>query len=174
MTVIPTTPPTPAYAHVPSSTWSLPAQFTALDCFKIGKFADGQTNLAIVTGVPGSASATISVPAAQPTTSVPSWNNDTDAVIQLLYPAGSVNPGSELQGGVDLYANPLPMKDAHNVTMEYSVFIDKDFDFVKGGKLPGLYGGHMGCSGGNIANDCFSTRLMWRPDGAGELYLVRA
>ena len=175
-TAMPTAPPTPAkptpaYSHVSSSTWSLPAQFTGLDCFKIDKFADGQTNLAIVTGVPGSASATAS--AAQPTASVATWNNDTDNAIQLLYPVGSINPANKPQGGVDIYANPLPMEDAHNVTLEYSVFIDKDFDFVKGGKLPGLYGGHMGCSGGDIANECFSTRLMWRPDGAGELYLVR-
>ncbi|KAG1722332.1 polysaccharide lyase family 14 protein [Suillus paluster] len=42
---------------------------------------------------------------------------------------------------------------------------------VKGGKLPGLYGGHTGCSGGAAAEDCLSTRLMWRPGGAGEPYL---
>ena len=48
-----------------------------------------------------------------------------------------------------------------------------DFDWVLAGKLPGLYGGHTACSGGDEALDCFSTRLMWREGGVGELYLVR-
>jgi len=41
-----------------------------------------------------------------------------------------------------------------------------------GGKLPGLRGGpdRTGCSGGNETDGtgCFSTRVMWRADGAGE------
>lgn len=37
--------------------------------------------------------------------------------------------------------------------------------------MPGLYGGHGGCSGGQESEDCFSTRLMFRKDGMGELYL---
>ena len=48
-----------------------------------------------------------------------------------------------------------------------------DFEWVLAGKLPGLYGGHTACSGGDEALDCFSTRLMWREGGMGELYLVR-
>ena len=44
-------------------------------------------------------------------------------------------------------------------------------DHSKGGKLPGLYGGHGGCSGGAESEDCLSTRLMFRTDGQGELYL---
>ncbi|KAG8690368.1 hypothetical protein FRC09_012015, partial [Ceratobasidium sp. 395] len=43
-----------------------------------------------------------------------------------------------------------------------------------GGKLPGLRGGPdtLGCSGGKQPNgdDCFSTRLMWRTSGSGEVY----
>ena len=71
------------------------------------------------------------------------------------------------------YAKPLDISKANNVTLDYKVFFPDDFDWVKGGKLPGLYGGHTRCSGGNPALDCFSTRLMWRAGGAGELYLVR-
>lgn len=37
--------------------------------------------------------------------------------------------------------------------------------------MPGLYGGHGGCSGGQQSEDCFSTRLMFRKNGMGELYL---
>ena len=42
----------------------------------------------------------------------------------------------------------------------------------RGGKLPGLRGGPdaRGCSGGSASDGerCFSTRLMWRTNGAGE------
>ena len=43
------------------------------------------------------------------------------------------------------------------------------FAFARGGKLPGLYGGN-GPVGGAVADAGFSARLMWRQDGAGELY----
>lgn len=95
------------------------------------------------------------------------------SVMQLLYPANSIDPANKPQGGAEFYASPIDLSDARNVTMGYSVFFPENFDWVLGGKLPGLYGGHTGCSGGNAALDCFSTRLMWRQDGAGELYLVR-
>ncbi|TFK25741.1 polysaccharide lyase family 14 protein, partial [Coprinopsis marcescibilis] len=108
------------------------------------------------------------------------------------YPKGSINPAQKPQGGIEFYASPLPLSalpslpmqgdtresplgtPATNVTLRYSVFFPKDFDWVLAGKLPGLYGGHTGCSGGNAALDCFSTRLMWRKDGLGELYLYAA
>ncbi|KAI0344991.1 hypothetical protein BDW22DRAFT_1325979 [Trametopsis cervina] len=102
---------------------------------------------------------------------VSSPGNSSSAALQLLYPAGSINPESEPQGGADFYASPLDLSNASNVTLEYSVFFPSDFDWVLAGKLPGLYGGHSGCSGGNDAKSCFSTRLMWRAKGVGELYL---
>ncbi|KAF9480890.1 polysaccharide lyase family 14 protein [Pholiota conissans] len=91
--------------------------------------------------------------------------------MQLFYPANSIDPAQKPQGGADFYAEPLDISDATNVTLEYSVFFPNDFDWVLAGKLPGMYGGHTGCSGGNAALDCFSTRMMWRQDGEGELYL---
>ncbi|KAJ7063641.1 hypothetical protein C8F01DRAFT_85895 [Mycena amicta] len=100
------------------------------------------------------------------------WDNKT-TVIQLFYPARSVNPGAKdsPKGGAEFYASPLPIKTSRSVTMEYSAFFPDGFNWVQGGKLPGLYGGKMGCSGGDAALDCFSTRLMWRKNGQGELYL---
>ena len=49
----------------------------------------------------------------------------------------------------------------------------KDFEWVKGGKLPGLCGGPESVTGGNPANgkNGFSARLMWRADGRGEAYV---
>lgn len=66
----------------------------------------------------------------------------------------------------------VDISSATNVSFSYSVFFPNDFDFVKGGKLPGLYGGDQhGCSGGSSAETCFSARLMFRTGGMGELYL---
>ncbi|OSD02074.1 polysaccharide lyase family 14 protein [Trametes coccinea BRFM310] len=91
--------------------------------------------------------------------------------LQLFYPANSINPAQEPQGGADFYAAPLDLRAARNVSLAYSVFFPADFDWVQAGKLPGVYGGHEGCSGGDDALECFSTRLMWRENGQGELYL---
>lgn len=91
--------------------------------------------------------------------------------MQVLYPKGSINPNPAHTGGVGFYATPVDFTKANNVSLSYSIFFPADFDFVKAGKLPGLTGGHGGCSGGKNADDCFSTRLMWRAGGLGELYL---
>jgi len=56
--------------------------------------------------------------------------------------------------------------------LRFWVHFDSRFDFVKGGKLPGFYGG-VGWSGGaqSVSKDSgFSTRLMWRSGGQGEIY----
>ena len=100
------------------------------------------------------------------------WNNATSSALQVLYPANSSNPSSSPVGGGDFYAQPYDMSSASNMTLEYSVFFPVGFDFVKGGKLPGLYGGKEGCSGGDAATDCWSSRMMWRKGGKGEIYLV--
>ena len=77
------------------------------------------------------------------------------------YPQGSVNPQGSIEGGMGLYANPVPRLDsATQVMLQYQVFFPVGFNFVKGGKLPGIYGGRTGCSGGSDAKDCFSTRNM--------------
>ena len=50
------------------------------------------------------------------------------------------------------------------------------WEWNKGGKLPGAFGGTgsnaFGCSGGRQEgrDTCFGARLMWRADGKGELY----
>jgi hypothetical protein len=60
---------------------------------------------------------------------------------------------------------------ATNVSFSYGVFFPVGFDFVKGGKLPGLFGGKKACSGGAAAEDCFSMRMMFRTGGKGEVRL---
>lgn len=176
--------PTSSSTEAAKTAWAVPAQITDLSSFNVSEFAYGQHNMQIVYGIPAEASATTPTVLTVATAAIesvdrtppppilsPTWDNSS-AVIQLLYPAGSINPESEPQGGADFYASPLDIKNATNVTMEYSVFFPQDFDWVLAGKLPGIYGGHTTCSGGDDATQCFSTRLMWREGGAGELYLV--
>lgn len=51
-----------------------------------------------------------------------------------------------------------------DVTLEYDIMFGDNFDFVRGGKLPGLGGGaSMGCGGTpEEYQNGFSARLMWR------------
>ncbi|KAI0738036.1 polysaccharide lyase family 14 protein [Daedaleopsis nitida] len=98
--------------------------------------------------------------------------------MQAHYPKGSFNPSHTPRGGISFYA-PGPasvdLTTAKEATFSYSVLFPDGFDFVKGGKLPGLYGGNsddeaVSCSGGRRDDGCFSARFMWRREGAGELY----
>jgi hypothetical protein len=100
-------------------------------------------------------------------------------VMQAVYPAGSWNLQNTPRGGVSFYApgpaGALDLSKAREVLFSYSVYFPKGFEFVMGGKLPGLYGGDNqkdseSCSGGRRDDGCFSARLMWRTDGAGEMY----
>lgn len=96
-------------------------------------------------------------------------------VLQVRYPKGSASPtvsrkyGAPL-GGTGFYGN-LGISPKNALRLSYYVRFSNNFDFVKGGKLPGLFGG-TGNSGGDIPNgkDGFSTRLMWRKNGDGEVY----
>ncbi|CAE6482649.1 unnamed protein product [Rhizoctonia solani] len=168
---VPLASPHPTQTSAPTfseNKWQTPTNFQNLDCFNIMKYGFGKPNLRVVQGIPASASLTNFAPV--PTGTL-EWNNDMSA-LEVFFPEGSINPGNSPQGGADFYANPLPaLIEAQNVTFGYSVFLPVDFEPVRGGKLPGLYGGKTGCSGGDAALDCFSTRLMWRTNSDGELYL---
>lgn len=96
-------------------------------------------------------------------------------ILRVNFPAGSASPAASRQenapvGGGQFFAT-LGIAPQTALRLSYYVQFCDDFDFVKGGKLPGLFGG-SGNSGGDIPNgqDGFSTRLMWRTDGAGEVY----
>lgn len=66
-----------------------------------------------------------------------------------------------------------PLGRHEEAELRYTLRFSKDFDFVKGGKLPGLCGGPDNVSGGRPADgkNGFSARLMWRRDGRGEAYV---
>ncbi|KAI0356288.1 hypothetical protein OH77DRAFT_1377728, partial [Trametes cingulata] len=126
-----------------------------------GKIQQGGSNIAFVSDpYPG-----------QPAPDV--TQNSTGPVLQVTYPEGQV--GSEASG-MQLFSlwNTTDGSTFQSVLITYEVAFDSNFDFVKGGKLPGLRGGPDpdGCSGGSAANgsNCFSTRLMWRKKAEGEVY----
>ncbi|ORY01864.1 hypothetical protein K493DRAFT_277672 [Basidiobolus meristosporus CBS 931.73] len=94
----------------------------------------------------------------------------SDTAFQVFYPRGSRTPTSPgKQGGVGIYANPVQLQN--EATLEFQVYFPRGFNFVKGGKLPGFYGGSGDCTRDSRDSErCFSTRFMWRSGGEGELY----
>ncbi|KAI8100558.1 hypothetical protein M9434_004950 [Picochlorum sp. BPE23] len=112
----------------------------------------------------------------------PTDPDSSQPVMKISYPAGSWSPGSEKPGGVLFYTYPTKTEpsektypvSASGATLEYEVYFPLDFEWVKGGKLPGFMGGAsngIGCGGGNRDYDCFSYRVMWRREGYGEAYV---
>ncbi|KAG0046461.1 hypothetical protein BGZ83_008368 [Gryganskiella cystojenkinii] len=110
------------------------------------------------------------------TTIAGSNSSSSNQVLQLAYPKGSYAPSlGPVAGGTQFYANPFGEKTPFEKMMiSYDVAFPTGFDWVLGGKLPGIYGGspYDGCSGGNQSTgaNCFTMRLMWRPSGLGEVY----
>lgn len=96
-------------------------------------------------------------------------------VLRVRYPAGSASPDVSRRenaplGGAQFYAN-LGIAPQDALRLSYDIRFSDNFEFVKGGKLPGLFGGE-GNSGGNVpdGSDGFSSRFMWRRNGDGEVY----
>jgi hypothetical protein len=99
-------------------------------------------------------------------------------VLQVNYPAGSYKPSGAIVGGIGVYACPPSIFPAQSVRMSYEVYFPANFDPVKGGKLPGLFIGARGATGGNHVNNSDSCRIMWRKDNAkvgfkAEAYVYR-
>jgi len=139
-----------------------------------GTIQDGTNNIAFVKDpFPNS------LPTADPSdTTTPNANI---SVLQVTYPAGSFSHDT---GGTQFFNLWITTDGSSFGTMllSYEVAFDSSFDWVKGGKLPGLRGGlnGTGCSGGDSApngKDCFSSRVRWRKfaagEGAREAYLPR-
>ncbi|KAF9273948.1 hypothetical protein BGZ88_003379 [Linnemannia elongata] len=103
-------------------------------------------------------------------------------VLRSLYPAGSYSHSGDKHAS--FVSTPLPPaaftgSKSRYIRLEYQMMFEPGFKWVKGGKLPGILMGselgcNAGCSGGGTAENCFSTRMMWRADGMGELYLYAA
>ncbi len=106
---------------------------------------------------------------------LPMADGPFDHVLRVHYPVGTASPSVSRQtdtplGGAQFYGD-LFLPARTQLRLSYYVRFAEGFDFVKGGKLPGLFGG-IGASGGNVPDgtDGFSARLMWRKNGQGEVY----
>jgi len=116
---------------------------------------------------------------------VPDWNvtkighaNETlysvdccQNILSVTYPVGSYKPSASVQGGLGFYASPDKYFPSDTITLQYLVKFADNFDWVKGGKLPGLYFGKPGASGGRFSTDAASIRIMWREEGEAEAYI---
>ena len=109
---------------------------------------------------------------------IPDETNRFKKVLRVRYPAGSASPTVARKGapsgGAQFYSRFNLDNDRvaiDHLRLRYFLRFSSDFEFVKGGKLPGFYGG-IGNSGGEIpdGSDGFSSRLMWRKNGEGEVY----
>lgn len=105
----------------------------------------------------------------------PSLTTIEEGSLRASYPAGKV---SGKQSGFSLY-DISPEGSALDAWMSYKLRLSENFDFTRGGKLPGLCGGPdegrgrtcpVGCSSVGD-DDGFSARLMWRKGGALTAYL---
>lgn len=123
-----------------------------------------------------------------------SSSNTTDdsGVMEVQYKAGSYAAKDDgAIGGCEFNAYPFGESASFDsALLSYQVAFDDGFDWVQGGKLPGIFGGmyiksiifidlfksmliiNLGgedekCSGGDKADgsNCFSLRLMWREEG---------
>lgn len=66
---------------------------------------------------------------------------------------------------------PFADRPVQACELEYRLRFDEGFDFVKGGKLPGLCGGPDTITGGDACDGTrgWSVRLMWRRNGRGQV-----
>lgn len=91
-------------------------------------------------------------------------------VLTVAYPAGSTAPSAGAPYGGAQICEPFTSGPRTSATLTYQVRFPQGFQWVKGGKLPGLYGGVEPFSGKKHNDNGWSLRLMWRTNGAGEIY----
>lgn len=107
---------------------------------------------------------------------IPGKGPDGSAVLRVDYPARSASGRAarssgdrDTQGGAQVYL--LLRRPVDSLQLRYCFRFPVGFNFVKGGKLPGLFGGTVN-NGQKIPDGTngWSTRYMWRKGGAGEVY----
>jgi len=90
-------------------------------------------------------------------------------VLRVTYRRNQIGGGS-----ASTFTYKIPGAPHNQLWLQYKVMFDKNFTWVKGGKLPGLAGytgtKPTGCVANNVLNG-FSARLMWRENGRAMEYL---
>lgn len=98
-------------------------------------------------------------------TAADNTGNNPFPTVTAHYPEGSSTPSNvDLKGYPEAGCAFRTYFDQQydELWLEYEVYFPADFDFVKGGKMPGLFGGsvYSGCNLPDGTNG-FSTRYMW-------------
>jgi len=100
-----------------------------------------------------------------------SYPSPSGPVLQVTYAQGGYGSSTS---GAQFYSLWNSSSDVfRSALLTYEVAFASSFDWVQGGKLPGLRGGKDpdSCDGGDESDGtCFSTRIMWRKSGDGEAY----
>jgi len=85
--------------------------------------------------------------------------------LRVSYPVGAVGMGA---GGAGWRTQIAP----HDIIyLSYRIKFKNGYDFVRGGKLPGLGGGRANTGGGRPTGDGWSVRFMWRDSGTMSTYV---
>ena len=99
-------------------------------------------------------------------------SNKFNKALRVHFQKGSASPGLAKKagfpyGGANFHAN-LGISPSDLLFLRYYLRFADNFDFVKGGKLPGLFGGKVH-SAGRIPDGTngFSTRFSWTGGGMG-------
>ena len=94
-------------------------------------------------------------------------------VLEVKIPKGSIdhkNPTAPM-GGMGFRWHPGMPAGTNAACLIYNLWLPPDFQFNKGGKLPGLFGGDGPAGGKDVDGKTgFSARFMWRSGGKGEVY----
>lgn len=92
-------------------------------------------------------------------------STEIEPIVRVLYPQdawGSNDSGAQFM---------VQLEPADEYLAEYFVRFGKDFQFVKGGKLPGLAGGTSKSGLRRADGSGWSARFMWRQGGQAVLYV---
>jgi hypothetical protein len=99
------------------------------------------------------------------------------AGMRVDYPKGSYDPSAVRTSGAPLGGaqfrtrfDRMDIAAANEIGVRYRVALQDNFQFVRGGKLPGLYAGTAN-TGGRVPNgtDGYSLRFVWQAQGLGAL-----
>jgi hypothetical protein len=97
---------------------------------------------------------------------------DLGSYVETCYPSGSSSPSSGKPGGAQAQL-AIAGGPTDDVTLSYQIRFPVGFQWVKGGKLPGLCGGSC-WTGSDNGPGGWAARFMWRAGGAGEVLLSDA
>lgn len=89
--------------------------------------------------------------------------------LHVFFPEGSYKPSAKPRGWAGFIYAADELSGKKHALLSYTLWFADNFDFVKGGKLPGFCSGD--CPRGWAETDNgFSTRFMWRANGDLEVY----